>query len=485
MPEADIDASPYRALQGHGGAGAVRCADSRPPVAWPKSRSRAPRTVGSQSGLEARDVVFALGVLLSSASQLRPGGSSIGPGELCLVLWLLLMLGREAARLGPPLTPALSRLLVFWLLFATAESLGTMTAFVIRDKHDPVWFMHDVVAYPLLAALSCMIVVEPGAGQRARRVAWLLVTIGAGCLVLQLAGGWGLIGIPRSDPWYWDRFRGWSANPAQLALLCAALGLMALHLAETAARPRERIAAIGCMILPIYVGLLTKTDTFTLVVVAAGPIFVALKFRTWLLSSGRRLTFRSAAAWTIVLALPLLLVSVAPLASAITDQTASLAKAMSKDNGKTSKEEADLRLHLWGEAWSRGIESGMLGLGPGPHLPIPASIVAARKTEGPQPANLQHPSANGTPNFEAHDTVLDLFTQGGLLAVASLFWLVGTALFNTYKAGLAGLTTLLCGLLLFSVFDLIARYPIFWFAIALCLVSGLEARAAATAQKRS
>lgn len=483
MPAANAGRSSYPARQGYDGAGLSgadtdRRAGNRPTVAWPESRYRAPRTVESRRGLEARDVVFAFGVLLSSAAQLRPHGSSIGPGELCLVLWLLLMLGREAARLGPPLTPALSRLLIFWLLFATAESLGTMTAFVIRDRHDPVWFMHDVVAYPLLAALSCMSAVGPDAGSRLRRIAWLLVTLGAGCLVLQLAAGWGLIGIPPCDPWYWDRFRGWSANPAQLALQCAALALLALHLAETATRPGERIVAIGCITLPIYVGLLTKTDTFTFVVVTAGPIFVALKCRAWLLLPGRNLTFRSAAAWIAVLALPLFLVSMIPLASAISAQTADLAKAMSKDHGKTSKEEADLRMQLWGEAWHRGLESGMLGLGPGPHLPIPASIIAGRMTEGHQPSNLQHPAVNGTPNFEAHDTVLDLFTQGGLLAVASLLWLVGTALFNTYKAGLAGLTTLLCGLLLFSTFDLIARYPIFWFAITLCLVAGLEARAA-------
>jgi hypothetical protein len=35
---------------------------------------------------------------------------------------------------------------------------------------------------------------------------------------------------------------------------------------------------------------------------------------------------------------------------------------------------------------------------------------------------------------------------------------------------------LLGGLLLFSAFDLIIRYPIFWYSISLCLVAGFEAR---------
>jgi hypothetical protein len=120
----------------------------------------------------------------------------------------------------------------------------------------------------------------------------------------------------------------------------------------------------------------------------------------------------------------------------------------------------------------------MLGLGPGPHLRIPPSILTARATTANLPKEVYHPSLNGTPNFEAHNTALDLFTQGGLLAILSFFWLAATTLVNTYKARLAGLTTLLGGLLLFGIPDLIVRYPIFWFSIALCLVTGLGARSA-------
>lgn len=418
-----------------------------------------------------RDMLLALGLLLSVATQFRPAGSPIGPGEVCLLMWLLLMLGREAVRLGPPLTSALSRLLIFWALFVVALSIGTMTAFAIHDSHDPDLFLHDAMVYPLVAAVSCFSVFGSDAGPRLRRVAWLLAAFGTVSLALQLAGAWGLVGGPQSDPWYWNRFRGWSQNPEQLALLCAALGLLTLHLAETAARPGERIAAVTSAILPIYVGRLTKTDAFTLVLVVAGPIFVALKFRTWLLSTERSMTFRFAAAWLAVLALPLVLASAVPLAPSIAAQTAVLAKAMSKDNGKSTGQEAELRLALWSEALSRGTESGMLGLGPGPHLQIPRSLVAARLIELNQPKEIYHPEANGTPNYEAHNTVLDLFTQGGLLAVLSFLWLAGTTLFNTYKAGLAGLTTLLCGLLLYAMFALMIRHPIFWFAIALCLVA--------------
>jgi hypothetical protein len=418
------------------------------------------------------DALLALGLLLSVLTQLRPAGSPIGPGEVCLLIWLLLILGRATARRGPPLTPALSRLLIFWALFAVALSTGTITAFAIHDSHDTDLFLHDAMAYPLLAAVSCFSVVGFDAGPRLRRVAWLLVALGSTSLALQLAGAWGMIDIPLMDPWYWNRFRGWSQNPEQLALLCAALGLLTLHLAETAAQPGQRIAAVACAILPIYAGRLTNTDTFTLVLAATGPIFVALKFRAWLLSSERSMTFRFAAAWLAVLALPLVLASAVPLVPSIAAQTAVLAKAMSKDNGKTTTEqEAELRLGLWREAWSRGVESGMLGLGPGPHLRIPASIAMGRLAAANLPKGVYHPAENGTPDYEAHSTMLDLFTQGGVLAVLSFLWLAGTTLFSTYKARLAGLTTLLCGLLLYAMTALMIRHPIFWFAIAFCLVA--------------
>jgi hypothetical protein len=419
------------------------------------------------------DTLLALGLLLSVATQLRPRGSPIGPGEACLLIWLLLMLGREAARLGSPVTPALYRLLIFWAVFAFALSIGTIAAFAIQDNHDSELFLHDAMAYSLLAAVSCFSVIGSDSGHRLNRVAWLLATLGTGFLALQLADAWALVGAPHSDLWYWNRFRGWSQNPVQLALLCAALGLLTLHLAETAARPGARIAAVACAILPIYVGRLTRTDTFTLVLVAAGPIFVAIKLRTWMLLPEPSMTFRFAAAWLVVPALPLVLASAVPLAQSIAAQSVALAKAMSKEGSKVAEQEADLRLQLWREAWSRGIESGMLGLGPGPHLPIPASITKGRMTEAGIPHEVYHPMENGTANYEAHNTILDLFTQGGPLAVLSFVWIAATALVSTYKARLAGLTTLLCSLLLFCIPDLIVRHPIFWFSISLCLVTGL------------
>jgi O-antigen ligase len=431
-----------------------------------------------------REMLLALGLLLSSESQLRLGSLPLGPGEICLVIWIFLIPRREVVWLARPLLTtvfsktAFSKLLVFWLLFALAQIVGTLTGFAIGDEHDSDLFLHDALAYPLLATVSCLSVVGPEAGPRLRRVAWDLAALGSATLAPQLAAAWGLFQIHGLDPWYWDRFRGWSQSPNQLGLLCAVLGFVCLHLAETAARLNGRIAAAACAILPIYVGRLSGSDAFTMALLAAGPIFVAFKLWTWMLSEkGVTLGFTFAWLGLLVMALTIPVVLMFP------GEAQRFALGFAKNGGVEVNQEAELRLDSWHDAWRRGLESRMLGLGPGPHLKIPASLLAARLVETDDPLYNEHPKLSSAPNFEAHNTLLDLFTQGGLLAVLSLVWLTATALFNSYKARLAGLFALLCGLSIYGMTGLYVRHPIFWFAIAFCLAA--EGRAGKTSVVRN
>ena len=260
--------------------------------------------IRSEPQSAVRDALMAIGLLLTTATQLRLPGLPLGPGEFCLALWIgltgLLDLDRYT-----PLTSALRRLLTFWALFILAQSLGTLTGMVIGDKHDPSLFWHDVLAYPLVCALSCLSVLEPGAEARLRRCAEIFVVVGAGCLVLQLGAGWDLIALPMVEPWFEERFRGWSNNPNQLAFLCAVLVLVSIHLADTADRGGKRSAALLCVIPAIIVGRLTKTDTFTFSLAGAVPIYLVAKLRFWLGTTERKLSLRTVLAWTAVVSVPL------------------------------------------------------------------------------------------------------------------------------------------------------------------------------------
>lgn len=417
-----------------------------------------------------RDLLLAIGILLTTASQFRSDSAPIGPGELCLVIWIALTLGREALRLEPRFTPAFSRLVIFRLFFGLAQCIGTLTGYAIADVHGSVLFIHDAMAYPLLAAISILSAAGLDAGYRMHRVTWLLVTLGSAMLAPQVLQAWDVISIGSLDPWYWDRMRGWSDNPNQLAFLCAVLTLLSLHLADVATSAPARIAAIASGILPVYVGRLTKSDTRGLVLLAAGPIFIALKLRTWLLHQPS-LSFRAAFAWFAVFALPLLIVFAVPFARSLSSDAEAFAGEMAKGTAEDTENTAQVRFAAWRRAFDRGLESGMPGLGPGPHLPIPAIILAGREAPSDEPKYLEHPTNNGRPNFEAQDTPLDLFTQGGLLAVLAFLWLLATTALQTYRARLDGLTTLLGGLTIFITLHPIVHHPNFWLAISICLVA--------------
>ncbi len=414
-----------------------------------------------------KDVLLALGLLLSPASQLRLAGGAVGPGEICFAVWLALTAIHSFGRRDLPLTSAPMRILIFWLVFAAALSIGTLTTYVMGIRNDPALFRHDIQAYVLVAGISFFCVLDPAAAIRLNRVAWLFAVLGSILLAFQLAHAWELVSISGLDPWYWNRLRGWSENPNQLALLCLVIVFVAIHLAETAVRPGKRVAALACIVLPLFAGLSTKSDSFLLVLAIALPAFAVLKIRKWLRSNPAQPGIRSAFAWLCVLSVPMLLLSAAPVAYVTAGNSDDIERQFTENNRDAIEHDAPARFRLWMQAVELGMSSGMLGLGPGPHLiRIRPASINSQNTRVDQ----RHPSEDPVPNFETHNTLLDLFTQGGLLAAAGFAWLGITTFLITVRARLDALAALLCGLAVFSTFHLIVRHPLLWFVIALCLV---------------
>ena len=85
------------------------------------------------------NALLAFGIVLTTASQLRLPGVPLGVGEICLVLWLGLILLRQLT--GGRVFNERALLLVglFWALFAFAMSVGTCVALLsqrTRPRHD-------------------------------------------------------------------------------------------------------------------------------------------------------------------------------------------------------------------------------------------------------------------------------------------------------------------------------------------------------------
>jgi hypothetical protein len=325
-----------------------------------------------------------------------------------------------------------------------------------EDFRDTASCIHDTLAYLLLAAVSCLVVVLPDTERRLQRITWIAVAVGAVCLSMLMAGALGGFRIPGVEPWWngWNRFRGWSDNPNQFGLLCSALVIFSLHLVETAQRPLGRLAAFACGLPAFAGGILTQSDSFILVMLIAGPMILGIKLWTWLFTVGRELSLRAAFASLLVLAVPGFLASAAPFVPAALEHAEKFAIETMEKN-----DQAENRFKLWSEAIEIGLNAGMLGLGPGPHL-------VNKQWKRPPPDK-----------FEAHFVILDLFVQGGILASLSYIWLVVTAFLVAWRGGMISLTTLIFTLFIFSMFHhFIFRHPIFWFSIALCLVAGEGAR---------
>lgn len=414
-----------------------------------------------------RDAILAIGIVMSYAVQLSIPGLPFGYSELFLSLWILLSITRVLAGGRLEVTPALTKLALFWVILTLALGVGSIVGFLTTTLFlDPL--LHDTMAYVLLACVTCLAAAEPNAAVRLRRIAWWMIAVANAGFVIQVGVGFGWIHQSGVHPWYWDRFSGWSENPNQLALYCALLGPLALHLATTTSNTWGRCLALCSLILTFYVGRLTKSDTYLYTTVLACLILLGLRVRAWLTSDGKVSLSRQLALLFTIAFVPLA-ISIAPYALSEAASAEDFAKSLTKDKGgEATAETAALRLYLWDEALDKGARSGSLGLGPGPHLDRPPIV---NQQFLPRP-------------FEAHSTILDLYTQGGLISVLALLWILGSAGWSAWRARQDALVALVASIAVFSAPHLIIRHPILWFCLTLSLVAGTPQAIPAIVRRR-
>lgn len=410
--------------------------------------------------------LLALGLVLGTASQLRLPGFPLGIGEACLVVWLGLASLHllTSSRICNP--TALLWLLAFWGCFVLIQSFGAFLALLRPEIVDPELVVHDIFAYLLVAAITCLIAATLRPEGTLRQSLWFLIGFWIIAMAVQLALGWDYFRMASVDPWYWDRFRGWSENPNQLAIYCAVLTPLSLHMALTSNGFARLVAVLSCL-GTFVVGRLTKSDTFLISMALSIPLFIALQLRSWLTSPEHRLSLRFAAAALLLVAIVPLSLSLLPYGAATANDVEGMAAGMMKDRGgDATKATANLRLSLWQDALQAGLESGSVGLGPGPHLEKPTGI-----------------TDKGVPlPVEAHSTLLDVFTQGGLPGVIIILSLLGGTLVLLLRARLDALAVLIFALAIFSISHFILRHPTVWFAVTLGLVLGSVRRPSAHAR---
>ncbi len=390
--------------------------------------------------------ILALGLVISVATQLRAGGLPLGPGEMVLVVWLCLAGLRQIVSRPLLLNPALSYVLIFWFIMIVALCAGMIVGLLVETFQFYDGMFRDTVAYAFVLAFSVTLALTLSDRAERYQVSWHMVLLGSLSLLLQIADGWGNLPLPGIDPWYWDRFRGWAENPNQLGFFALFITLLGLHLADQATTKGARVLAIAAIVPALMAGLMSHSDSFVIGLMVSGALFITLKSVAWLQDTDMAPSLRGAAVVLGLLTLPLAIVVSLPFASAALNSIEKISNQVYSDN-----DQGDTRLHLWAEAIDKGIESRLIGFGPGPHL-------TSKSFKRPPPDK-----------FEVHNTLLDLFTQGGLVAVLAFVWLATTGLVVTARTKNPALAALAAGLLVFSMFHYVLRQPVFWFGIVLCL----------------
>jgi len=419
------------------------------------------------SGLELLwGALLSLGMLLSLETQLRWGASPVGPGELLISLWLLPGILILLCRMTGEAAPGFREVTLFWAIFAVALSGGAVEMMATGTVVDSSLVIHDIIAYSLLVVLTSVLLALPGAAQRLRRVQRSTVVLGTIVALLQTANAWGFFTLTGVDPWYWERLRGWSDNPNVFGLFCLLVGFCAIALGENEVYRGRKILTLACAAATLSLGWLSMSSTYYGVVIGAFALFALLKAARAIARAERR----GVPAITLALAALASIVFVSCLFSpAIYSRAIGLSAAPKLIERKGEEDEAAVRMYLWSKAIERGLDSQMLGLGPGPHLDIPSSLTTSHRTAN-EPINLHHPTDGFAPNYETHNTLLELFVQGGLLAVGSFLWINVVALWRALKAGKDGLVALLFAAAVFGSFHVNVRHPMVWFAICLALV---------------
>jgi hypothetical protein len=400
-----------------------------------------------------RDGLLAAGLLFSMFTQLRMQGLPIGVGELCLVAWLASTLFVCVLRLDTPMPRGFLVLSQFWLVLGAALCIGTINSAATGVVNDRALFVHDLIAYSLVAAISLLATLQPNAVRHLRTVSWLLVSGGTAALLVQLLQAGNILPSFGLEIWFYVRLMGWTTNSNQLALLCLVLVLLSLHLSETTTSRSARLLAWCGTVIAFGVGVLTRSDAFIASLVLPAVVVFLLVLRLARRALTAPPSVGSAFLVFGLLGVPLMasgpvlhrMISAPPL-----DLTsASVA-------GQRLERDVGFRKEVLAQAAQRSVDSGMMGLGPGPHLT--------------RPADLRVPQLDSYPNFESHNTAAEILLQGGLLGVGALTWLALTAVATTRRAGLLWLTLLLLALGVFALTHHVMRHPIVWFVVTSALV---------------
>jgi O-antigen ligase len=220
------------------------------------------------------------------------------------------------------------------------------------------------------------------------------------------------------------RLMGWATNPNQLGISLAALPFWLIYFRATLSGVLVRSVLVGSLAACLICGVLVNSNTVFLAW-GVGGIAIFCK-KSW---SGLR---------QAPLLFPLVAGGIATLAILATDLVPSLI-----DKGQDS--DLNGRLPIWIASLENWATSPLVGLGPGPH-----------GSDG-----------SGGDTAESHMLLLDLLTQGGILALVAMLYMYWTSIRSALKTGNSLVVSAVLSTFVEALAHNTQRHPMFWIYLIL------------------
>ena len=239
--------------------------------------------------------------------------------------------------------------------------------------------------------------------------------------------------------YYFDvRFTGLSENPNQLALAALLSTTLAICYLKFSMYREKKMRAISIMtiLLSIFYGVCTKSDTYMIClafqIVSIGNVSLWRQFKNLPLIP-----------LSVVLAVTIFLFF---FSNSLIEKYAETFQAVSSAGSEGHQDQ--IRYRLWYNGMLAGYESPLFGNGAG------GWSGENRPMEG----------------IEAHNTYIDWFSMTGVLGLAVYLTLIGKVFFP-FKYVKIDMYCYFFSILLFGMFHLVLRQPVYWVTLYACLLA--------------
>ena len=371
-----------------------------------------------------------VGAALTTATQLRPESLPVGPGEVMLSAWLLLVGVRLLIRTDNLITSITRATFWFWIVSFISLALGFLIAESSGIASDDADMYHDAMAFAfsfLFSMAFSMVTTAKACLQKLLLTLFSFITLSL--IVMLLFPNL----LPFINPWYGGiRFSGWANNPNQLALLVSMVPFCCLHLINCSNNKVTKVWYVLLITVSVVVGVLIQSDALIFAWVLG--FFGIITLIPYQVSKNREADFSGVTNLLVTLSF---LVFIYLVFGQIFSEELNSVFSKVYDNSSQGSE----RLILWKNGIFAVLHSPLFGLGPGPHSGEAGPLL----------------------NFEAHNTFIDWAGSSGIVGVISYVALLSWVGWNAWQNRAVVLVAAIISLAGFSCFHYVLRHVIFWF----------------------